>query len=77
MSWCTVDWVRLEGISDRKDGLASKDGPRRRAFQAEGAECKGLGQGRTWCSQGPERSPELPERQKGSRLCWAWEPFHI
>ena len=38
MPWCTLDWVALDGLSDRKDGPRRKDGLKRKAFQTEGTE---------------------------------------
>ena len=78
MSWCTLGWVRLAGISDRKDGPASKDGPRRRAFQAEGAECaKAWGRAEFGAPRDLRGRQSCLRGRKEAGCAGLWGPFHI
>lgn len=78
MSWCTLDWVRLEGISDRKDGTTSKDGPRRKAFQAEGAErVKAWGRAELGASRDLRGRQSCLRDRKEADCAGLWGPFKL
>ena len=72
MSWCTLDWVTFEGLSDREDG------PRRKAFQAKGTEnVKAWDRADPGASRDPRGRWGCLRDRKEAGYAGLWGPFKI